>query len=490
MHRLNRRRFLQLGGMAAAAAALPLALHQHGSARAQERPDSQRFLFIVCAFGGASIIDSFLPMAASQVTAAGGDAEALIAYPDQLVVRPAGATLRGIGSLGDTGLFRTTFEIETFLQRHHKQMAVVPITHTSVNHVVAQKRAITGAGVDRGRTIMELMASQHGQHMPLPNCNMAAGGYIEPGEDASLDGRFRAEIIAQPTLFAASTHGHQGVIGAPRAELIARARAVREAIDDLSHFGTTFQASPRRRRYLTLRREALARMEQSALIERLMLLPDDANTPLSQYGLKALPAAERERLLDHFPRMLTDPLEGQAALAFLLARYQVSCAVAMGPSFQPTILDSILDTPLAFDYSHTDHVVAQHVMWGRILRATDGLIDLLKGQPYDEAKPERGTLWDRSVVAIVTDFGRDKQRPRGATQFGTGHHLNNGSVLISPLIKGDRAWGGVDPTTLETFGDAGDGVRTTWREGHLYSAIAHALGLEFDGRLDMSFVKA
>jgi hypothetical protein len=481
--RLNRRTFLRLGGLAAAATALPTAMMTR-RARANGLPDDQRYLFVLGAFGGGSIIDSFLPLSTSE---AGANAPGLVAYPDSLVIQPAGSNIRCVGDIDTGGLFRSPYSLEAFLRSHYQEMAVLPVLNSSVNHVVAQKRAITGAGVNGGKTIMEAMAERHGASMPLPNCNMASGGYIEPGE-AALDDRFRAEVITDPRLFAVSTHGTRGVPSAPRADLVSRARAVRETIDDASHFGQTFKRSARRSRFVDMRRETLPRLEASDLITKLMLLPDDADTPLSQFGLSPLPGAEREQLLGAFPRMLEDPLEGQAALAFLLARYHVSCSISIGLSPNVTILDSILDTPLAFDYSHTDHVTAQTVMWGRLTRTLDGLIGLLKSQDFDETDPSRGTLWDRSLIYVATDFGRDKTRPANALQFGTGHDLNNGNVLISPLIKGNTAWGGVDPATAKTFGDAGDGTRTTFREGHLYSAVATALDVDFTNRLDMGFV--
>jgi len=48
---------------------------------------------------------------------------------------------------------------------------------------------------------------------------------------------------------------------------------------------------------------------------------------------------------------------------------------------------------------------------------------------------EAADLWDRSLIYVATDCGREKARPSGASSWGTGHHLNNGSVLISPLLR-------------------------------------------------------
>jgi uncharacterized protein (DUF1501 family) len=103
-------------------------------------------------------------------------------------------------------------------------------------------------------------------------------------------------------------------------------------------------------------------------------------------------------------------------------------------------------------------------------------------------------MWDRSMIYVATDFGRDKTRPAGAESWGTGHSLNNGTLLVSPLLAGNRVYGGVDPTTCETYGfDGRTGeVDASLRcsEGHIYSAIAQALDIEFPGRIDMSALLA
>ena len=482
---LSRRKFLGLGGLAAAAALLPSAIARPRPVHAQGGPE-QRFLFTIAAFGGASLLDSFLPVPVSAVEPP-GDPSRLIAYPDAIVHQPAGSNLRCISGVPADPLWASGYDMGTFLDAHYRDMVVLPATVTSVNHIVAQHRAVTGAGANAGRTIMEAMAERHGTGLALPNCTMAAGGYSQPGDDPSLSDRARAELIADPVLFAASTHGYAGVPRAPGDEAMARARRIREQLDEVSHFGATFSRSDRRRRYLSLRREVLPQLEATDLIRRLMLLDEDAGTPLSAFGLSALPREERDRLLDVFPRMLVDPLHAQGALAFLLARYQVSCSITIGPNYQPIFLDQIYGTPLAFDYSHTDHVASQSTMWGRILEVTDGLIRLLKEQPYND-DPSQGSIWERSLVYVATDFGRDKERPRDSLSFGTGHHLNNGNVLISPLLHGNRVWGGIDRSDGLTFGDRGNGVRTEFREQHVYAAVAHAMDIDYAGREDMGFM--
>jgi hypothetical protein len=67
--------------------------------------------------------------------------------------------------------------------------------------------------------------------------------------------------------------------------------------------------------------------------------------------------------------------------------------------------------------------------------------------------------------------------------------LNNGHVMVSPLLNGNRVYGGVDPDTCLTYGfdpasgDPVPGSRMT--EPHVYSAVAHALDIDFDTRIDM-----
>jgi hypothetical protein len=208
--------------------------------------------------------------------------------------------------------------------------------------------------------------------------------------------------------------------------------------------------------------------------------------PLDDHGLAQSP--DGPLLREVFPRIGVDRLQTQTALAFLLVKYGVSCAVTFGPGAVPSFLPdgSIADTPIAFDFSHNSHVLAQNVMWSRVMQSVDGLARLLKTVEQEDGS----SLWDRSLVYVATDFGRSKERPANATNFGTGHDLNNGNVLVSPLLKGNRAYGGVDPETCRTYGyDPRDGSPkpgTVMREGHTYSLIAQALDVDFRGRIDMS----
>ena len=178
----------------------------------------------------------------------------------------------------------------------------------------------------------------------------------------------------------------------------------------------------------------------------------------------------------------------------LLAYYGLSCVSTIGLRQEPTFGDEkLITTPIAFDFAHTDHRMAQYLMWSHVLKTIDALVDLLQQLDY-LGDPALGKMWDRSMIYVATDFGRDKTRPAGAESWGTAHSLNNGTLLVSPLLAGNRVFGGVDPTTCETYGfdgrtgEADAALRCS--EGHIYSAIAQALDIEFPGRIDMSALLA
>jgi uncharacterized protein (DUF1501 family) len=128
-------------------------------------------------------------------------------------------------------------------------------------------------------------------------------------------------------------------------------------------------------------------------------------------------------------------------------------------------------------------------MWRRMMQVVDGLVTLLKEEDY-LGDAGLGPMWDRSLVYLATDFGRTKERPSGSLSFGTGHDLSNGNVLVSPLLRGGRVYGGVDPATVKTYGfDPTTGEpdpSRVMREGDVYSLVAQALGVDFEGRTDMS----
>ena len=246
----SRRKWLQLSG-AALGASMSFGPRM---ARADDHAGLRKFLFVVGATGGANITDMLLPVAASEPSSA-ASANNLIVYPEEILAQPAGSNLRVVRNFAPSTLFRSDYQTETFLQQHASDSLVVAMEGTSVNHIVAQKRAVTGAGINGGRTIMEAMAERYGSDLPLPNVNMGFGGLAKPGDDPTLSNLYRGELITNPTLFGASTDAHRGVLNAPPKNLFDRARGIREQLDDASGFGQTFRRSPLRQNWLSARRE-------------------------------------------------------------------------------------------------------------------------------------------------------------------------------------------------------------------------------------------
>jgi len=482
--RMSRRGLLRLAAAVGLGAAVAPHLGRERPAQATPLKD-RKLLFVITATGGASIVDSFLPVLASE---AGASASTILAYPDAVVKKPAGSQIRHVTNLGlGGGLFSTDYDLGTFLTRHGQDTVVVTQETTSVNHVVAQKRAVTGANINQGRTVMEAVAEIHGEGLVLPNANLAGGSYVEPGDDHTLPAFARAEVIANPLFFALSTDGSRGIEGAPSKSLIARARAKRGELESKSAFLQKF-ANASMLSSFEERRKAAPALEASDALTKLMLLPQ-GKYQLTENDLQQSPMLAK--MMEAFPNLSTgDSVESQAAVGFLLAYYGLSATVTLGPTLVPSFLDdgTIVDTPLIFDFSHNDHVLTQNVMWGRMMKVVDALITLLKEQDY-LGDPANGKMWDRSLVYIATDFGRTKQRPENAAQFGSGHDLSNGNVLISPLLKGNRVYGGVDSKTAKTYGfDPTTGEPDpdrVMREGDIYSLVCHAMGVEFAGRKDM-----
>jgi hypothetical protein len=477
-----RRDFLKLG---AAAAALGVAhgFWPHERARSQAKDadvKSRKLLFVVCAHGGASIIDSFLPVLDRD---AGDKATALNCFPERLIAQPAGSAFRCVKQLDNYSFYtKPSYTLEEFVMRHGQDMAVVAHDVSSVNHVVGQQRSLNGAGIDRGRTIMESAALRYGASLPLPNCNMAIDGYARHGSDASVPSEARHELIMAPQLFAAGTHGYRGVKDAPGEALVTRARKAREDMEKASAFGRRFGTDSRLAAFLSARSKVSSQLEEANLIEKLLLVRPDGIDP--SYGLN--PDGLAVSLRDQLPELDNDPIQAQTALAFLLGYHGVAASTTIGLTPSTVVLPGgrVVGAPLSFDFSHNSHRETQGLMWARTLQVTDALITLLKSHDY-LGDPALGKMWDRSLVYIATEFGRDKQRPSGVESWGTGHDLNNGSVMLSKLIKGNAVYGGVDPSNCLTYGfdpvsgkpDKGSKLS----EGDVYNILADALDIDVPG---------
>jgi hypothetical protein len=488
---MSRRRLLQMGALTAAAAGLgpsPRGGAQE-AAPAPVAPKERKLLFAFCAFGGASIIDSFLPIPESSV----GDAtvrDALNVYPDALVEQISGSNLRHVGLLADSeySFYVKPTNMGELLRRHGADTAVITHDVSSVNHAIGQQRSLSGAGINAGRTLMEAMAVRYGSGLSLPSCNMARGGFIEHGSDVTVPLRARHELITSPLLFAMGTHGFRGIAGLPASSGIERARRLREQLDRESVFAVTFGKSPRLKTYLRQRQDAKTDFEAAGMIDKLLLLESSKVDPKLGLMGSELATVLRSKL----PQMEIDEVQAQLALGFLLTYHGMSTSVAVGLREDPPIVEAgPLNTPIAFDFSHTNHRMTQNLMWSRTAALLDTFISLLKQYDY-MGDPALGKMWDRSLIYVASEFGRSKTRPAGSTSWGTAHDLNNGSLIISPLIKGNRVFGGVDPKTGLTYGfDPATGEPKPGSklfEGDVYSLLAHALGIPFAGRRDFPAV--
>ncbi len=463
----------------------PAALEQLG--RRREALDGKpKFLIVVSAAGGASMVDSFLAVRASESS----NAATVNAYDDGAVQSVVGSPFRAVKysspKLGSIPLAVSTDQLG-FVQKHKDSMLVATTVGTSVNHTIAQKRSLTGNAAWRGRTLQEAVALQGGGGMPLPNVNMGVGGFAERGTDASLPLSCFGETVVNPSLWPLGLDGARGVEGAPSKDVLALARAARNKIDSQSVFGQTFDNSEALQRWNEQRIIGQPQLEALDLITKLNVLPNlPPQWPLEKYGVGS--SADGDKVRAAFPSYLTDPVQGQAALAFLLLKNRVSVSVTLGPDFNVVIgnggVSTIANPPLAFDYSHNDHRGAQSFMWARILSTVDSLIGLLKSETFDQATGE--TMWDRTLIYVATEFGRTRTRPSGLTEFGSGHDLNNGVLLISPMVKGNTVLGGVDPNTTLTYGfDPRTGTpqpgKVTSNEPDIYSGVLTAMGADLSG---------
>lgn len=461
--------------------------------RVRAAQDDPKFVIMLGCFGGASALDCFLPVDHS---AALTDANrgTVISYPTQQI-----------------GNIRTVDRSTpvSFLQDHGHDCTVLGTQSSSVNHFVAQNRAMTGRDAWAGRTLAEAVASVHGADRVLPNVNMGRGGYASNGGDPGLDPRFRAEVVSNPVTFPLATHATDGIIregDSPaetteiRRELLHKTRAMRDGtLEGLSPFGQTFANSRVRQDLLYSRAHSDPSVEAADLIRQLLFVEEIGGVlPWSEYGLSANEEADRitDVLYGAFPSDTSgnpeDRLHAQAALAYLLLRTGTSAAV--------TLTEPGTDGFLAFDNSHVDHIGAQEDHWDRVLDTTSRLISLLESAEYADASGPTGTsIWDRTMIVFATEFGRDKWDT--GDSFGTGHHLNNGLLVVSPLLKGDQSLGFADPNNGFICGFDGDtGEPTPFddltpgedplysderlppQEEIVYGTLLEALGVSYEGQ--------
>lgn len=489
---ISRRQALKgISALGAAALAGP------GLAQAQTNGKPPRFCIVLFGGGGASIVDSLMAVRGSESS----NASTLNTFPDQLVHNISDSPFRAVDQdRAEIGQIPAGVEARQrwFVEKHKQDLMVSTWTRTSVNHSVGQRRSVTGNEIWAGRTLQEIVALNYGQSHALPNVHLSVGnGYTERGADSSLPAWAFGETVADPRLWPLSLDGRKGIPTRATEKLLAKARRLRnETLDPRSRFSRIFGTSPRLNHWQSLRGARQASIESADLIRKLMLAPDSNAFPLSRYGLEASP--ELARVREVFPDIDLDPLQAQAAMAFLLIKYGVSVTVTLGPSFdivirgEENIFDGglgggggplldpgvVINTPIAFDFSHQGHRSTQGLMWNRLYTVADGLISLLKAEEFEGGS----SFWDHSMIYLASDFGRTKTRPAGANEFGTSHHLNNGIAVLSPLVRGNTVLGGVDPDTLLTYGyDPQTGEPDTGRnmtETEVFAGLLQAMDID------------
>ncbi len=477
---IKRRDFLRGMGTLTAAG---LVSRGFKSARADSHT-APRHLFVIGALGGANILDSFMPLARD----ASAEAPGITSFAPSLIETVKGVDLRCVAPLtseiAGPPPYSADFAQRTFLERHGADTAVMTLDHSSVNHGVGQRRAMNGGGTFQGRNLLEAVAAKYGDGMPLAAVNMMAGEFSQAGIDPALPEFARQVNVADARFFSLGAHGSLGLPLPVEDQTLARARAARDTLEQVSPFSTSFAHVQNRQRYLQLRERAL-QLEASGLAQKTSLV-----------ALPGFPApAELPRISELLPNIATDTFEAQAALAYLLVKNGGSCAVGISPSDALSAEaggtakepGAIRNPALAFDSSHNTHRIGQHVMWSRILRVSDALITLLK--ETEEPGFPGSSLWDHSLIYVATEFGRTRGRPVGFTRFGTGHFQNNGAVMISPLLRGGRVYGGLDTSTGLTYGfDRQSGapvVGSTMAEKDVFSVVCQAMNVAFDGRTDV-----
>ncbi|MCA9573743.1 MAG: hypothetical protein KC656_38185, partial [Myxococcales bacterium] len=151
-------------------------------ALAQQAADP-RFLIVLTASGGGSIIDGPLAIRASE----SANASTINTFPDAQVTTWDDSPFRAVDLTGSSigqipAAFRTT--PSEFFTAHRQDVMVATWERTSVNHTIGQRRAVTGNEAWRGRTMQEIVAWQYGSEAPITNIHLLAGtGYNEPGTD-------------------------------------------------------------------------------------------------------------------------------------------------------------------------------------------------------------------------------------------------------------------------------------------------------------------
>jgi len=487
----TRRDLFRWLGAGAALAATPAAW----PATSPDRP----FLVVITAYGGASITDSVLAVTRGACAAAGGNPATTTVFDDYPLSGPSGPAWAAARPVPDSPFHAVswrgavdfgqpitkTIDHYDFLQRHKHHLLAITQTVTSVNHDTAQHRAVTGNGAWRGRTLQEEVAAAYGAADPLPNVLLTTGsGFVRGGRDDTLDPRFRGELAVDPLLWPLSLERAAAIPGVDPKAVSLAARLRDETLDPRSPRVRAYGGRDPLATFLDARTRRQPELEQGGLLSKLNLLPPERTA-----GFDLTRAPEADELYARLDGLAEDPVFAQAALAYLLIKHRISTSVTLGPSSANVFLQGpegidLRSLSLGFDASHTDHWSGQIWMWDRVFTLVDALVGLLDDEPYDDGS----SLWDHTVLVVATEFGRGRERPPDALEFPSGHDLDNGVLVFSPRVTGNRVVGGVDPATTRTYGiDTSDPTLRTpdpgarMNEAHVYAAVLAAAGIDTTG---------
>jgi hypothetical protein len=270
--------------------------------------DKTRFLIVLSASGGGSIIDGPLCIRASE----SATPDTLNTFPDEVVTTWSDSPFRA-ADFSDNALGPIpagfTVRPSEILGVRRKNLMVATLTGTSVNHQIAQRRSITGNEAWKGRTLQEIVAWQFGKAAPVPNVHLLAGtGYNDNGTDDAVPAAARRQIVADPRTWPLSLDGSKGVDGGLSPKVLDAVRKNRnESFEPATRFAQIFRDSPRLQEWAELRGSRQEKIEALDLITRLMITPNSADFPLSDYGLATSPSADAVRAV--FPDFATDPLQ-------------------------------------------------------------------------------------------------------------------------------------------------------------------------------------
>jgi hypothetical protein len=493
MSRINRRKALKYAGSAGLALGAANILPGNLKAQNGQKP---RFFVVVTGWGGASMIDGFMAFSRTEVETAlkakgksaaeaKAQADSQVCFEDQNLALVEGTPFRAPKLQGYKSAAGTLNldPFAPFAKEFAQDMLVMTYQASSVTHAIAQKRSVTGNEAWDGRTLQELAAMQYGGNMAVPNLAMGGGGFVIPGIDPTIPGRVAPAVPTNPLTWPLSLDGYRGLQNVPAKNLVELARAKRQILDSQSSFANSLSSHPRLQRWLAQRDINVPKLEADDTVSKLMFW--DKVTAMGPASGITVNETQNQTLFDLFPYWNSgDSLHTQAVLGLKALTSGTSCSITLGLSrSEETVTledgtEQTVNLGIGFDASHGDHPGGQFFGWNRILDTITKIIRYLKATPFDSQE----SYWDRTVLYFAQDFGREKIRPTNATSWGSGHHVNNAALIISPFVQGNKVLGGVDVTTGLTYGTdtsgKADPTKAPHSEKELFAGIAQVLGVD------------